>query len=124
MGATRRQERGEGKLKAILYTAVLVAAIFAAVKVVPPYVAEYQLNDKMQEQARFAIVNRYTEEQVRTIIFKQIEDLDIPAKREDIKVVVTPSAVKISVDYKVPIDLWLYQTELHFTPSSENKSLT
>jgi hypothetical protein len=32
--------------------------------------------------------------------------------------------VKISVDYIVPVDLLAYHVDLHFQPSSENKSLT
>lgn len=118
-----RFERGEGKLKSILIVAVIVLAIYAAVKIIPPYVNDYQLSDKMQEQARFAVVNRYTEEQIRENIFKAVQDLDIPAKREDIKIVATNSIVKISMQYTVPVDLLMYHIELHFSPSSENKAL-
>jgi len=32
--------------------------------------------------------------------------------------------VRISLDYTVPLDLFFYHTEMHFNPSSENKSLT
>jgi len=77
----------------------------------------------MQEQARFALVNRYTEEQIRENIFKIVQDLDIPAKREDIKVFSNNSVVKISMDYTVPVDLLMIHMDLHFTPSSENKAL-
>ena len=123
MPLRRRVERGEGKLKAITITAVAVLAIYSAFKILPAYVNDYQLSDKMQEQARFAVVNRYTEEQIRENIFKIVQDLDIPAKREDIKVVSTNSVVKISMDYTVPVDLLMVHMDLHFTPSSENKAL-
>jgi hypothetical protein len=117
--ASRRAQRGEGKLKAIIYTAILVAGVYAAFKVVPPYVAEYQLKDKMSEQARFAVVNRYSEEKVRDIIYQTIQDLDIPAKREDIKLSNTHAGMAISVSYSVPVDFIVYKTELNFSPSSE-----
>jgi hypothetical protein len=116
-------QRGEGKLKAIIYTAILISAVYSAIKIVPAYVNEYQLQDKMQEQARFAVVNRYPEEQIRDIVFKEIQDLDIPAKREDIKITANNSVVRISLDYTVPVDLLVYKMDLHFTPSSENKSI-
>lgn len=119
----RREQRGEGRAKAILFTVIFLMAIYTAFKVVPAYVSEYQLNDKMQEVARFAVVNRYSPEQIRDNIFKEVEDLDIPAKREDIKVIATPEVVKISLEYTVPVNLLVYSTELHFSPSSENKSL-
>jgi Domain of unknown function (DUF4845) len=118
-----RGQRGEGRFKAIAYTVFVVFGIYASVKLIPPYLAEYQLADKMQEQARFAVVNRYSEEKIRETVFKEAEDLDIPVKKEDIKVVASTSVVKISVDYTVPVDLMFYKMELHFTPSSENKSL-
>lgn len=121
--AGHRLERGEGKLKSITIVVVIVLAIYAAVKIIPPYVNDYQLSDKMQEQARFAVVNRYTEEQIRENIFKAVQDLEIPAKREDIKVFSSNAVVKISMDYTVPVDLLTYHMELHFTPSSENKAL-
>ena len=116
-------ERGAGKIKAILVTAVFAFAVYAAVKIVPPYAAEYQLADKIQEQARFAVVNHYTDEQIRENVFKVVQDLGIPAKREDIKIESSQQVVRIAMDYTVPIDLLAYHMDLHFTPSSENKSL-
>ncbi len=121
--AHRHSEQGEGKLKAIIYLAIAVFVIYSAVKVVPVYVSEYELSDKMQEQARFAVVNRYTEDQIRDNIFKVVQDLDIPAKRESIKIVANNSIVKISMEYSVPVDLLFYHMDLHFSPSSENKAL-
>lgn len=123
LSVTRRTERGEGKLKAILYTVILLLLVYSAFKIVPIYVENYQLSDKMQETARFAIVNRYSEEQVRDTIYKEVQTLEIPARREDIKVSSSQSVVRISVDYTVPVDLLFYHMDLHFTPSSENKSI-
>src|ERR1700686_3818188 len=119
----RADQRGAGKIKAIIVTAILAFAVYAAVKIVLTYAAEYQLADKIQEQARFAVVNRYTEEQIRDNIFKVVQDLGIPVKREDIKIESSNQVVKIAMDYTVPIDLLAYHMDLHFTPSSENKSL-
>lgn len=120
---SNRSQRGEGKLKAVIYTLILFVGVYAAVKIVPIYVAEYELKDKITEQARFAIVNRYSEDQVRDIIFKVIQDLDIPANREDIKVQNTNHGVMISVNYSVPVDFKVYKTEFNFSPSSEAPDL-
>lgn len=123
LASARRSERGGGRFKAIAYTAVFVFAIYAAFKVLPAYINNYQLADKMQETARYAVVNRYDEEKVRDVIFKEIQDLEIPVKREEIKVVANPSVVTISLDYTVPVDLLFYHLDLHFTPTGMNKSL-
>jgi hypothetical protein len=118
-----RKQRGEGKLKAIIYTLILAVGVYVAIKIVPVYVAEYQLKDKMTEQARFAIVNRYSEDQIREIIWKVVQDLDIPAKREDIKVTTNGRGLNISLSYTVPVDLTVYKTDLTFSPSSEGIDL-
>ncbi|HKV24260.1 MAG TPA: hypothetical protein VJN93_06675 [Candidatus Acidoferrum sp.] len=123
MRTSRKSERGGASLKAILYTAFLIIGVFVAFKIVPPYVSEYQLSDKMDEQARFAVVNRYSEDKIRDEVYKEIQDLNIPAKRDDIKVTATQEKVIISLDYTVPIDLLVYSTQLHFSPSSENNSV-
>jgi hypothetical protein len=121
--SSQRSQHGGGKLKAIVWTVILVYGAFAAYKILPAYVAQYQLVDKMQEQARFAVVNRYSEDQIRDDIFKVVQDLEIPVKREQIKVFNTSSVVRISMEYTVPVDLLVYHLDLHFTPSSENKSI-
>jgi hypothetical protein len=119
-----RSQRGEGKLKAIIVTAILIMGVMAGVKVIPPYVAEYQLNDKIQEIARFGIVNHDSEESIKDKVFKTMEDLEIPATKDNIKVTAGSSRVTIAVDYTVPVDILFYHVDLHFTPSSENRSLT
>jgi hypothetical protein len=124
VAGARRGERGEGKFKAIFMLVILALAIYCAVKLLPPYIAEYQLSDKIQEQARFAIVNHSTEEQIRNNVFRTIQDLEIPARKQDIKIVSNDQVVKITVDYIVPVDLLAYHVDLHFQPTSENKSLT
>jgi hypothetical protein len=122
-GAAQGRERGGGSLKAIVWTAILVMGAIVAIKVVPVYVTEYELNDKMQEQARFGVINGYSEEQIRDEVFKVVQDLEIPAKREDIKVSATRQVVRISLDYAVHVNLLIYQMDLHFSPSAENRSL-
>lgn len=118
-----RSQRGEGSLKGLLYLAFLIVAVLVAIKVVPVYVADYELKDKMSEQAKFAIVNRYTEEQIRDNIFHTIQDLDIPATRDDVKVANTSHGIAISVNYTVPVDFWVYKTDLNFDTSSEGRDI-
>lgn len=118
-----RGQRGEGRLKAVAFTVIVVFGFYAAYKLIPPYMAEYQLADRMQEEARFAVVNRHGEEQIREAIFKEAQSLDIPLTKDEIKVLASASVVRISVDYTVPVDLMIYKMDLHFTPSSENRSL-
>ena len=97
---------------------ILVAGVYASIKIVPAYVANYELRDKMSEQARFAVINRYNEDQIRDVIYKTMQDLEIPAKREDIKVEHTNKGLEISLAYSVPVDFGFYKTDLSFQPSA------
>jgi hypothetical protein len=119
--SSQRLQLGEGRLKGFLYLAFLIIAVFVGFKVVPPYVADYQLKDKMTEQAKFAIVNRYSEDQIKDNIYHTVQDLDIPAKRDDIKVTNTNHGIEISVQYTVPVDFMVYKTDLNFDTSSEGR---
>jgi hypothetical protein len=119
----RRNQLGAGQLKAIVVTIVLVLLVYSGWKLVPPYINEYQLHDKLVEEARYASVNRRTDEELRKIVFQEIQDLDIPARLEDIKVDNMAHSVRITVDYTVPVDILGYHAVLHFTPTSENKAL-
>jgi hypothetical protein len=120
---TRRAQRGVGKLKAIVWTAILVFIAYAAFKILPIYLAEYQLADKIQEEAKFAVVNRHSEDLIRDTVYKEVKELNIPVERDQIKVLASQQLVQISVDYTVPVDLIVYKVDLHFTPSGENKAL-
>ena len=120
----RRRERGGAKLKAIFWTLVLCAAAYAGYKVVPAYIDNYTLQDKLTTEARFSVVNHRSDEDLREVIYKEIQIREIPARREDIKILENTSrGVRISVDYTVPVDLKVYQLTLHFNPSADNRAL-
>lgn len=120
---SRERGRGGARLKAVSWLFGALAVIYVGVKVVPVYFANYQLQDKMLTEARFATVNRRTDEELRNIIYREIQDRDIPARREDIHIEQSSRGVRISVDYTVPVDLKVYEFKLHFSPTSENRSL-
>lgn len=123
-GAGRRGERGEGKLKAIIVTAILALGVYTAFNVAPPYMNDFQLHDKIEQEARYAAGLNQTEDQIRDSVYKEMQNIGIPAKREDIKIVFNGRNVTISLDYVVPIDMFYYHGVIHFTTSSEGKALT
>lgn len=116
-------ERGEGRAKALFWTAFFLVVIFVCYKIIPPYVKDYELQEKMQETARFASAFHKGEEEIRDTIYKEIKDLDIPAKREDVKVQYDNRTIRISVQYSVPVDFLVYQRDMHFNTTSENRSI-
>jgi hypothetical protein len=119
----RNSERGGGHLKAIVWTMVLVAFIYAAAMVLPVLINEYQFQDTIQDIARFASVNRKTNEQIQKAVLDEAQKADLPVQAEDIKVQNNGGNVHINVDYSVTVDLKLYQWTLNFHPAASNSSL-
>jgi hypothetical protein len=119
----RLGERGGSKLKTVLTLVIVGFLIFSGVKIIPAYFANFQLQDSMQTEARFAIADHRAVDQIREDIWKKVQELDIPAKKEDIKVSGEQRSVAISLDYVVPVDLRVYQFNLEFHPHADNHTL-
>lgn len=125
IGPNRIAERGGSKLNLLLTFIILGSMIFAAVKVVPVYFANYQFQDAIESESRFALTGypQKNENDVREDVWKKMQELGIPAKREDIRVSITQGRVEISLDYTVPIDLAVYQFALQFHPHADNHTI-
>ncbi|HEX9759781.1 MAG TPA: DUF4845 domain-containing protein [Candidatus Acidoferrales bacterium] len=119
----RSPQRGGSNLKAIVWLVVVVIIVYVAVKVIPHYFNDYQLEDAMKTEARFAAVNRRTPEQVREVVYKKVQELEIPAKREDIRVEPISDGYRISVQYTVTVTLPGYQFTMRFNPTADNRSI-
>jgi hypothetical protein len=121
--SVRHGQLGAGRLKAILWLAFLVGAVYVGIMVVPVLVDEYQFQDAMQTTARFATVNRQSPEDIRATLVKQAKAQDIPILPEDIHVESEAGNVRIRADYSVTVDLHVYQWTLNFHPSASNNAL-
>lgn len=121
--ARGKSEQGGGKLRMLVTLAIFGAMIFVAIKIVPPYFANYQLQDKMQEVATFASVSRKTDDQIRSDVEKNVKRLGIPVHSREIQVTSYDGNVKIWIDYSVPVDLVIYQLQMHFHPQANNSSI-
>jgi hypothetical protein len=117
------KERGGARLKTFVTLVILAALIFTAIKVIPSYFANYQLQDSMKEEAQFAGPSKKSEDNIRDDVWKKMQELGIPGHKEDIHVVVSGSDTTITLDYTVPIDLKLFQFNLDFHPHADNHTI-
>jgi len=118
-------QKGGAKINLLITLIILGSMIFAGVKVIPVYFANYQFQDSLNSESRFALTGypKRSMDDVRNDIFKKAQDLGIPAKKEDIQVSMDNGYVSISLDYSVPIDLAVYQFTLQFHPHADNHSI-
>ena len=120
----RALERGASRVKAVLGLLIFIALVYLAVKLIPPYVNNYQLQDKMVEEARFAGVNRKDADSVREDVFKLVKDLEIPARKEDIHVEpIGVGNVRITLDYTVVVNVPGHEFHLEFHPQADSNSI-
>jgi PleD family two-component response regulator len=68
-------------------------------------------------------VNRKGATDVQDDIWKKVQELGIPAKKDDIQVTADQGLVQITVNYSVPVDLIVYQYSLQFHPQVDNKAI-
>ncbi len=121
--AWKQPERGGARLKFVFTVLALIAMIYAAVKIVPAYVTNYQLQDSMQEEATFATVNRKSADAIKADVEEKVKNLGIDVDPSTIEVTAVMGNVTISLEYTVPVDLTVYQLQLHFHPHAYNASL-
>ena len=123
VASKRDGESGKGTLKAVVWTMILVAFIYATAMVLPVLINEYQFQDSIQDIARFASVNRKSNEQIQKAVLEEAQKEDLPVEAADIKVVSNAGNIHINVDYSITIDLKVYQWTLNFHPAASNASL-
>jgi hypothetical protein len=113
-----------GTIKLILGFAVIVAVVIACAQIIPPELANYQLQDDIRNVAMMTQPNR-SDDDVRTAVVGKAREHDLTLTPEQIVVqhIGTPGApaIYVSADYSVPVNLPGYSFTLHFTPSSGNK---
>jgi len=123
--AAQRAEHGGSKLNLLITLAILAAMAISAVKIAPAYVNNYQFQDALNTEAQFALSGypKKTDDDIRQDVCKKAEDLGIPATPEDIQLDTSNGNVSISLDYSVPVDLYVYQFTLQFHPHADNHTI-
>ncbi len=115
-----------GTVKAIFGILVIVALIYVGIQVVPAYFENYEFQDFLQNEALTSTYTTKTEDAIRDSVMKKAADLDIPLTKEGLKVTRVGSmgsgSVSITTNYTVRVSLPGYSFDLHFNPSSSNKS--
>jgi len=120
----RRGAAAAGRLKALVSLAFLAALIFAAFKIFPAYVNNYQLQDHIRQLATQLAVRSApaTPDEVTNEVIQFAQDHGISLTPDNVRVAIGHH-VEIDVDYTVPVDLKVYMLRLHFTPSADSLSL-
>jgi hypothetical protein len=97
---------------------VIGISLYLCVELVPPYYANYELQDTINDEALFSTNNMKSEDAIRETVFKRAQQLNLPVTRENIKVhregFNGSGSVSIDVPYVVHLDMPGYSGDLHF----------
>ena len=115
-----------GVVKLAFGLLVIVAAIYAGAALVPVYYANYEFQDMIKTEATLETYTNKPEAEIQQAVLKKAKELDIPLNKDQIQVhrqgTIGTGSLTISAPYTVHVDLPGYPMDLHFDPSTENKS--
>jgi hypothetical protein len=113
-------------MKIVFGLFVIVAAVYLGAELVPAYYGNYEFSDYIKTTATMETYTTKPESDIRDMVFKKAQQMDIPISKDAIKVqrqgLQNVGSLSIVAPYTVHVDLALYPLDLHFQASSENKS--
>lgn len=107
-----RNGRGDTKLGCVLWMILLAAVVVVLVKAAPVRIRAAQLQDFMEEQAKFA--QRTNPETLKKRIVNRAYELQIPLDPKNVKVVRGRGSIRMTADYTEPLDFYVYQRNWDF----------
>jgi hypothetical protein len=121
---TRNKQQGFLTFTGVLMLIVISVVVFAAFKLMPPYISNYQLQDGINNIARTATYSTGTEEQIRKDVLKVAHESGVELDPGQVRVGRSRDSVEIAVDYSIKVDMMVKPVTLHFTPSAGNRLIT
>jgi len=115
-----------GTIKLVVGFALIMAVLYGAWMLIPPYFANFQFEDQIKNTAIGGTYSQKSEDELREIVLKEAKDLEIPVTKNQIRIArigTNATGLAIDVDYSVHVDLPGYPVDLHFHPSTQNKSI-
>jgi hypothetical protein len=109
-------------LKLLVALGVIAVGIYVGFQLVPPFFANYQFQDAIQNEAVLQSYSNKSEDEIRSTIYKKAQDLEIPISQDQINVqrMGGGGSLAISVTYTVHVALPYYPLDIQFRPASKS----
>lgn len=120
------QTQTMGIIKAIVGFLIIAAVVVGLFQVAPPMLANYSFSDDLKTIGMIDSSNlQKTDDDIRNDVMKKVKEHDLPIEPKQITVqhINTPglTAIYLSVDYTVTVNLPGYSFDMHFNPTTGNK---
>ena len=101
--------------------AVLAVLLFLAIRLIPIYLHNQQLQQFVDEMTHAADAPASSDDVLRARVLSKAADLDLPVAAENVHIQRAAGAVRMDVRYIVRVDLPLYTVDLHFYPGAGSR---
>jgi hypothetical protein len=111
-----RANRGSANVGCIVWLVILGIVGYILYKVVPVKIASSEFYDVMQEQAAFGSIK--DPKFIEFEILRRAEELKIPVKKDNLKIVRSREMITVEAHYTITIDFFdgAYKYEWKFDP--------
>lgn len=108
--------RAPGKIRpgVLLFILVVVAGIYVAMLLIPPYWTYLSMQDPVKEAALTAITVRDGEAAARADLLRKSRDLGLRLEDENIEITREGQELVVRVTWVEPVDFPRYRHSLHF----------
>ena len=108
-------QRGDGRIGAILAILVAGAAVFTAMQIIPARVRAYEFGDYMREEAQKAAWSK-DEVLLKKHIIEKARLLELPVNEKNLVVEFAPGEIRVSAKYELSVDLKVTKYVMKFEP--------
>jgi hypothetical protein len=115
-----RGASGKGTLGCVFFLALLGVAIFAAMRIGPPWFAYKGLESDFKTEVARAGAHVFTDETIIKELIAVAEKNDVELSRENISIRRFADQLEIAIHYTVTIDLLVYQRDWDFEIKSSS----
>lgn len=112
MNRHRKAQRGDSKLGCVLWLLLLGVAVLVGWKMIPIKIAAAELEDFMDEQAKFAA--GASEETIKRRILDKAGELNLPIRPQDVTVSKAHERIRMRAVFTVPVEFPGYTHQWNF----------
>ena len=96
--------RGGANIGCMIWLVILGFVGYVLYKVVPVKMASSEFYDTMQEQASFGSIK--DQKFIEYEILKKAEELQIPVKKDNLKITRSQNSIKVEAHYEITVDFF------------------
>jgi hypothetical protein len=96
---------------------------YVCTRLIPVDVNNYQLQDEMKDEARFALVEHKDQYQIQQEVYQAARDLGIRASLDAIDVEPIEGGYRITLNYIVPLRILNHSFDLRFHNTANSSSI-